>query len=181
MKVLSLQQPWASLVALQHKWIETRSWRTSHRGWLAIHASKSFPPYNREICYLDCFYEALWQFYGDGHDSIAGPMRAGYVEKSLPLGSVVAVAELHDCVRIGARRKTYPAVRDGHTLDVPIPPHLCTTENLFGDYTPGRYAWVFSQIRALDKPIPVCGRLGLWEMDHPMLDEACGSAVSNGR
>jgi hypothetical protein len=39
MKTLSLLQPWASLVILGAKKIETRSWRTAHRGDLLIHAS----------------------------------------------------------------------------------------------------------------------------------------------
>lgn len=40
MKVISLLQPWASLVILGHKKIETRSWNTKYRGDLLIHASK---------------------------------------------------------------------------------------------------------------------------------------------
>ena len=36
---LSLLQPWASLVVMGLKTIETRSWRTAHRGALLIHAS----------------------------------------------------------------------------------------------------------------------------------------------
>ncbi len=39
MKVLSLLQPWASLVVMGAKKIETRSWSTKHRGELLIHAS----------------------------------------------------------------------------------------------------------------------------------------------
>ena len=39
MKVLSLLQPWASLVVMGVKKIETRSWQTSYRGALLIHAS----------------------------------------------------------------------------------------------------------------------------------------------
>ena len=39
MKVLSLRQPWASLIADGSKTIETRTWRTDYRGPLAIHAS----------------------------------------------------------------------------------------------------------------------------------------------
>lgn len=39
MKVLSLLQPWASLVVMGRKEIETRSWSTSYRGELLIHAS----------------------------------------------------------------------------------------------------------------------------------------------
>lgn len=39
MKVLSLLQPWASLVVMGHKKIETRRWSTKYRGELLIHAS----------------------------------------------------------------------------------------------------------------------------------------------
>ena len=37
---LSLTQPWATLVAVGAKRIETRSWPTRYRGWLAIHAAQ---------------------------------------------------------------------------------------------------------------------------------------------
>ena len=40
MFALSLLQPWASLVILGHKKIETRNWSTAYRGRLWIHASK---------------------------------------------------------------------------------------------------------------------------------------------
>jgi len=36
LKALSLWQPWASLMALGVKRIETRSWQTQHRGPLII-------------------------------------------------------------------------------------------------------------------------------------------------
>lgn len=32
MKVLTIRQPWATLIALGEKQIETRSWRTAYRG-----------------------------------------------------------------------------------------------------------------------------------------------------
>lgn len=38
-RALSLLQPWASLVVMGLKKIETRSWRTAYRGPLLIHAS----------------------------------------------------------------------------------------------------------------------------------------------
>lgn len=41
--VLSLWQPWATLVALGVKTIETRSWSTHYRGPLAIHAAARRP------------------------------------------------------------------------------------------------------------------------------------------
>lgn len=40
MKVITLIQPWATLIALGEKRIETRSWSTNIRGEIAIHAGK---------------------------------------------------------------------------------------------------------------------------------------------
>ena len=39
MKVLSIIEPWATLIKERKKYIETRSWKTSYRGELYIHAS----------------------------------------------------------------------------------------------------------------------------------------------
>ena len=39
MKVLSLTEPYAALIKERKKKIETRSWKTSYRGELYIHAS----------------------------------------------------------------------------------------------------------------------------------------------
>lgn len=44
MKALSIIEPYASLIAEGKKHIETRSWRTSYRGPLLIHASATRIP-----------------------------------------------------------------------------------------------------------------------------------------
>lgn len=41
MKILSLTEPYASLILYGKKKVETRSWKTSYRGELYIHASKT--------------------------------------------------------------------------------------------------------------------------------------------
>ena len=41
MKVLTICQPYAELIARGEKRVENRTWRTSYRGPLAIHAGKS--------------------------------------------------------------------------------------------------------------------------------------------
>ena len=46
MKVLSIHQPWASLIIKGFKVVENRSWRTSIRGEIAIHASASKAEYD---------------------------------------------------------------------------------------------------------------------------------------
>lgn len=45
MKALTLWDPWASLIALELKRYETRSWATRYRGPLAIHSSLKRLPY----------------------------------------------------------------------------------------------------------------------------------------
>ena len=44
MKVLSLTEPYAALIKERKKKIETRSWKTSYRGELYIHASSTHIP-----------------------------------------------------------------------------------------------------------------------------------------
>lgn len=39
MKVLSLKEPFVTLIKEKNKFIETRSWSTNYRGTLYIHAS----------------------------------------------------------------------------------------------------------------------------------------------
>lgn len=41
MRVLSLKEPFATLICNNKKYIETRSWKTNYRGEIYIHASKS--------------------------------------------------------------------------------------------------------------------------------------------
>ncbi|MDA8335257.1 MAG: ASCH domain-containing protein [Peptococcaceae bacterium] len=77
---LTLRQPWASLIAQGAKQIETRSWPTSHRGLLAIHAAKRNPPDLRALIAHEPFLSAL-----------AGLNPGDY------MGKVVAVVELVDC------------------------------------------------------------------------------------
>lgn len=40
MKAISIRQPWASLIVLGYKEIENRTWPTSFRGSVLIHAAK---------------------------------------------------------------------------------------------------------------------------------------------
>lgn len=55
MKALTLTQPWATAVARGVKCIETRSWGTSYRGWLAIHAAKGWTVDDREFALEDAY------------------------------------------------------------------------------------------------------------------------------
>src|ERR1700722_19135273 len=59
MKALTLTQPWATLVSIGAKRVETRSFRVSYRGSLAIHAAKGFPKWAQETCYEQPFLRVL--------------------------------------------------------------------------------------------------------------------------
>lgn len=77
MKALTLTQPWASLVALGLKRVETRSWSTWYTGPLAIHAAKGFPAAARRFAEEEC---AL-----------------GCVPARLPFSAIVATCRLVGC------------------------------------------------------------------------------------
>lgn len=135
MKALTLTQPWATLVAIGAKKIETRSWNTTYRGPLAIHAAKGFPVFAKEIAlYEDSFMSRL--------------SKAGYTIETLPRSAIVCVCDLVKVVRIYA---------DSYIPGKP--------EVMFGDYSIGRYMWFLENVVALPEPISAKGALSLWECE----------------
>lgn len=136
MKAITLTQPWATLVAIGAKKIETRSWATDYRGPLAIHAAKGFPVAARAVCTENYAIRATLR-------------QAGIDVDELPRGVIVAVCRLVDCRRIRGK------------VDEPRYPEVC-----FGDYTPGRYAWILEDVRPVIPPVPARGALGLWEWEE---------------
>lgn len=136
MKAITLTQPWASAVALGYKRVETRSWRTTYRGPIAIHAAKGFPGYAKEFA---------------GLEFAAGRFPDG----RLPRGAIVARAVLRDCERTEEAAITISQA-DARWWGL---------EHLYGDYAPGRWAWFLSEIEPLAEPVFVRGALGLWEWE----------------
>jgi hypothetical protein len=143
LKTLTMTDPWATLVALGSKRIETRSWATPYRGALAIHVAKSLPMYAEGFC-----EEPVVQHLLDA---------AGYTlhanarnnPRGLPLGCIVALVWLDDVQRIAP---DFPAD---------------SVERAFGNFAPGRYAWTFSQCYRLTEPLPARGALGIWDWQPP--------------
>jgi len=56
-KAISLQQPWANLVATGKKTIETRKWSTNYRGDLVICSSQNpkIEPYGKALCIVELY------------------------------------------------------------------------------------------------------------------------------
>lgn len=65
MKVLSIKEPFATLICEKKKTIETRSWKTNYRGKLYIHASLTKAPLKgKEIMNLvDNKKHEFWKYY----------------------------------------------------------------------------------------------------------------------
>ena len=85
MKCLSLPQPWASLTILGALRHDTRTWQTSHRGPLAIHAARKFPDAARDLCRREPIRSLLLRH------GIRG-------SADLPLGKVLGCVEMVGCV-----------------------------------------------------------------------------------
>lgn len=172
MKALTVRQPWASLIAAGVKTIETRSQRTHHRGPLAIHAGLHRPTEGEDV--------GEWCWAWDVDEGVIVRQGGTWAQHPAPLGAVVAVAELVDCVPIGP-----DALNDG---DPGCGRFVCchidggltwyqfdegghhpatvfddiTDQAPYGDFTPGRWAWRLANVRPLAKPIECRGAQGLW-------------------
>jgi hypothetical protein len=139
MKALSVWQPWASLIAIGAKRIETRGWSTAYRGPLAIHAAKRMTVGNSDFA-LSNLCQPVWHAAG-----LTWPF---------PLGAIVAVARLAICVPVEAVGELAPR------------------ERTFGDYRPGRFAFVLTDIRRIEPAIPWRGAKGLFDMPDSALASA---------
>ncbi len=155
MKALSLWQPWANLVAVGAKRIETRSWATDHRGPLAIHATSKFPQEARDAARNPIFAQAL----GEG---------------LLPRSAIVAVATLVGCYQFGY----------GSTNQTIGGEPVGALEETFGDFTPGRYGWLLKDVQRLAVPVPCPGARMLWDVPPEVesdIQRLLGGALSIGR
>lgn len=194
-RALTLYPEHALAFALGIRGIETRGWATSWRGELLIHAGARDP--DSAAARRDPISQRVIAALPDGDP--------------IPTRAVVAVARLADVVPIVEDYEdlchTYegPAAVEVGTLavggqwlyrypqwNIPLDEDdiIDISDQLpYGDFTPGRWAWLLNDIRPLDPPVseyqarpligprepiatPVRGRQGLWRPD-PELVEAC--------
>ena len=166
MKALTLTQPYASLVAILAKGIETRSWGTRYRGTLAIHAAKRFPPEARDLLGRDPFRSVLREAIADG--------RLTLVDGELPVGAIVAVARLVHVQRFGADAygRVRLAARRGS---------LARYEHCFGGFNEGRYGFHLAEVRRLRTAVPCRGALGLWDVPAALEVALAEAGTETGR
>lgn len=147
MKALTVREPYASLIAIGAKQIETRDWYTFYRGPIAIHAAKGLT--KDDLMVLSTHDDVYWRL----HNASIPMGKLKRVKDSFPdsRGNVIATATLVNCYRM-----TEESIRQ-----VPI------FEWVVGHYQPDRYAWVLADVVRLPEPIPARGALGLWEWEPP--------------
>lgn len=75
MKVLTIKQPWATLIMQEDKRFEFRSWQTKYRGDLLIHAGKEI-------------------------DKEAMKRLSKYLLDEIPLGKILGKVTLVDCIKM---------------------------------------------------------------------------------
>lgn len=75
MKVLSIKQPWATLIMEGHKRFEFRTWQTKYRGDILIHASKTI-------------------------DKKGATRLSKYIDGELEVGKILGQVTLVDCLEM---------------------------------------------------------------------------------
>lgn len=158
-RLLSLWQPWASLIAHGLKQYETRSWGTGYRGKIAIQAAKRPVKYEEKEAIVD-------PLRGKDSESLARLIKL-FGTTSFPLGCIVAVADLTGCRQMISAKTTLTEFcqQPQSVQDAQIPIISLTgatpLECAVGDWQPDRFAWKLDNIRPIGEPIPCKGAQGL--------------------
>lgn len=136
MKALTVQQPWAQVIASGDKLVENRSWSTLYRGPLAIHAGARFSTRGMRDARVGRWAAERGMTY----DAV----------RWLPTGVVVATCELEDC---------HPAA----WCCPPWGEHEYAEAD--GKVRHTVHHWLLANVKLLAEPVPAKGRLGLWTVD----------------
>ncbi len=163
MKALSLDNPWAYLVAIGAKPLETRNWKPSEAAMrairadgnrLAIHSTRNLKAHHAVVVDaeaakptweqpFDRYLPADWNAY---HDMVVS-------------GAIVAVVELGE-VRWAAlvANELRDRARDKRVIEAMA----------FGDFSEGRWAWRLNKVKKLSEPIFCAGKQQLWDVPEPV-------------
>lgn len=140
MRVLTLWQPWASLLVYGFKKYETRPAMVYDETDFLIHAGKHWDKETEDLCKTEPFKSAIEQI------------------GSLPLGHILGSVTVKDChriryvtgLRVGLNSLLYGSIT------------LTEQEKAFGNYARGRYVWECTNRMILKNPIPYKGHQGYY-------------------
>jgi hypothetical protein len=157
-KALTLTEPYATLVLYGWKRYETRSWQTSHRGPLAIHAASTYNGVGGKRA-----FEAL---VADLHPGLVARLEQLANPIQFELGRLIGVTWVENCVPVEEVRDVIQASDeefDWWEADV-------------GNYGDGRYAWELRDPVGFPS-IPWKGHQGLWNVPDDVIPEYARLAI----
>ncbi len=145
MRALSLWQPHGSLLITGAKPFETRGRKTNVRGEILLHAAQR------------CVKWEMAQYLGDLHYQLGLQPLLGYrlnfnrvpqeevTTAHLPFGAFIGIGTLVNCIRVEDMTQKQIEQAQG-----------------FGDFSKGRFAWEFRNVRRFRTPIPARGHQGFF-------------------
>ncbi|HVT37497.1 MAG TPA: ASCH domain-containing protein [Gemmatimonadaceae bacterium] len=174
MRVLSVQQPFATLIVRGVKRVEVRSWETDYRGRIAIHASAAVPPHEIQRQWYDD--RAMGRSFAD----------QGWLDredlKALPRSAIVGTVELAgvdtggwDPARSAKDRLfSFNPITDIHEL-IERDPHTGESRRvrsplqpLAATFKPSDFLWALRQAVEIEPIMEVSGRLNLWNLNEEL-------------
>ena len=129
MKVITIKQPFATLIAEGLKEYEFRTWKTKYRGDILIHAGKGIDK------------EAM--------------KRYEHLNLDYPNGCIIAKATITDCIVIDENARKMLKQKN------PI-----VYSSIIKHKEWNGYGFKLENVEKI-KPIPVNGKLSLWDYDYP--------------
>ena len=183
MKAISLWQPWASLIACGAKPFETRSWAPPREligTTIAIHAAKKIDKGAAEFA-----TELMYGQHQPGGFELADSLDASFEGTpdelmgifgmaTMPIGCIVCTARLDAAFQLGelAEGTAVAAARVVNRFTSRQMPWCFTVRyDDFGDYAPGRWAWLLRDVKALTPPPPALGRQGFFDLPQGWMCE----------
>ena len=169
MKALTVRQPWASLIVHGPKWIKTRSTPTKIRGRIGIIAGLHRP----NPGYYGAFGVGVGSTGITLHNFNGAYLRHG------PFGALIGTVELYDCVPICDGLTEMEDYEDVGFRIVAEPPYGAwmyagpddrvgtdvANQLPYGEFYPGRWAWLLRDPQPLAEPIPMRGAQHWQEVD----------------
>lgn len=170
---LTITGPWATFIAHELKRNETRDWPCWERvigQRIAIHQGAGFghmgtkKQWAEKVLVNPALCRAMVQ--------------AGYLLDTLPLGAIVATARVTACQRITRAQRDSRVLTALETPNVGIGwEFVGTDEEALGNYAPGRWAWVLSDVQRLAVPVPCRGSQGLWHVSADIVEQIRAASV----
>lgn len=144
---LTVRQPWAAAIAHHGKDVENRTWTTSHRGLIAIHAAAG----------VDSRHLYSMQVSQVAH--LARAREEQVRTAAATRGAVIAVACLSDVCAESA---------SSTPVEIISAPYLRCGCGRWA--VACQYHWHLTSVRALPEPVPAKGALGVWTLPDEVED-----------